>query len=202
MNGTPILLKVQTPEPILRTFHSSDWGAFYDFIQSSLFMDMWYEFDQRIGVRNYCRWSDEQQAMAPVDGTVVREERDVKFRPISILGFLDHLYWMVMNSFSYHDTRDLTEEEGKSLIYRFVEPVLGLNTTLFEQPKSWIGLPGWISQEWTFYSLSPNFLKSTGYFQGVEDPPWPAYFDGGNSDSAIYFYRDNIFYLLLTSGSP
>ncbi|MCX4781925.1 hypothetical protein [Streptomyces sp. NBC_01264] len=54
---------------------------------------------------------------------------------------------------------------------------------------------------WSCADVSPDFLRSTGYFT-EEEPLWPAYFDGGGSDTATFVHRDHTFHLLLTNGSP
>jgi hypothetical protein len=76
-------------------------------------------------------------------------------------------------------------EEAEPLVRGFAREVLGA-----EGPA------------WSFADVSPDFLRSTGYFTGQEPPPGPVYFDGGGSDTAPLVHRDRAFHLLLTNGSP
>ena len=55
---------------------------------------------------------------------------------------------------------------------------------------------------WSFCNVRPNFLQCTGCYINDPDPPDGAYFDGGDTDTATFIYRNDIFLLLLTNGCP
>jgi hypothetical protein len=208
MNGFPLLFKVQADVPINKP-DSFDTDPFLQLASSQLFVDMWFEYDAKRKWYYYHEW-DESGAI-PIKGTPVKEKTNIKSRHISILGFLDKLYWALMLSLSPYHTRDTSEEQGRQMVIDFASEILELDPDVFTKPKNWVGLPGWIEQPWTFYDIQPDFLHTAGYWERkdpADDPPRSDglkrfyYFESGCSDSCTYFYKDDIFYVLLTTGSP
>lgn len=112
-------------------------------------------------------------------------------------GFADRLVRMLCDSSSPY-RRSLDRERAEGLAGAFIREVLDPGS----RPVTGDGVRSdWSRGGWSFFSVRPDFLCSTGYHTG-EPPAECAYFDGGDSDTALLFYRDDVFYLLLTNGSP
>ncbi|MEU8513536.1 hypothetical protein AB0C76_18385 [Kitasatospora sp. NPDC048722] len=119
----------------------------------------------------------------PAEHPLLRDGHRAAVSPLDHPRFLARLRWMLTEAFSPYRHHYPTDEADQ-VVAAFTRDLLGPD-----------GPP------WSFAAVTPDFLRSTGY-HGGEEPVHPAYFDGGDSDSATLIHRDRTLHLLLTNGSP
>ena len=207
MNGNTVLLKGQIDKPFVNNEKIS---FFLYFFLGNRFNDLFLEFDLKIQRWNFHEWHDTPESSVdffsgwqPRLKQIVNFTGQLKPKPISYLGFTERLYWMLRTSPSYYSDNHVDHETAISMIQNVSKVLFGETSwtvgDTIEQP---LDPPNWIAHPWTFCDIAPDFLNTTGYWEHHEDAPDDAYFDGGASDSATFFFRDTTFYLLLTCGSP
>ncbi|MEU5211801.1 hypothetical protein [Streptomyces sp. NPDC020742] len=153
--------------------------VFRAFLQSEAYAEALLDADRR---RGWCNLSHECEEVA-FERPLLREGFLATVTRLGHREFLARLRWMLCEAYSPYDKHYAEPEAGK-LVSDFADELLDGG-----------------GSGWTFASVEPDFLRSTGYFSG-EAPLPPVYFDGGDSDTATFFHRDRICYLLLTNGSP
>ena len=207
MNGVPFLLKGHTHKPILENDRVE---PFLYFFLSDQFTRLFFEFDRKTGHYDFHDWHDTPESeidffagYKPSHASLIKMDVTLKPKPISYLGFTERLYWMLRTSPNYHHLDRINHETAIRMIQDVSKSLFGEQSwTIGDQIESKIEPPNWIPHPWTFYDIAPDFLNTTGYWERPDDDPKTAYFDGGASDSATFFFRDTTFYLLLTCGSP
>ena len=205
MSSNIVLLKGEADHPL--TF--ADYRSPFTIIMRDAFLDLFLEFDRISGrARNYHTWeATPDGGSAPVarpeTQELVKPNVYRKLKPMSYLGFIERLHWMLRTADSFYGDTHPDEETAQRLIHDFLISLFGKDTwNIGDPPAPWVGVPSWIEHPWTFYDVVPDFLLSTGYWEHNENLPPTAYFDGGRSDSCTFFFHERIFYILLTSGSP
>lgn len=144
------------------------------FLRDPLFEEMMLTVDRGRG------WWNLQDGDGPlvVDGPVRPDVRE-----LGAGGFWRRLRWMLREAFSPYGRR-LDDEAAGAVLGPLPEALFGGDEA-----------------GWSFCEVRPDFLRGTGYYSGAACAGL-AYFDGGESDTATFFYRGDVFYLLLTNGSP
>lgn len=180
MNSNTLLLKVRTDSPITdgRACPTLD-----NFLRSAVFRSAMLEADHDRGWDNLQPAADSTAADEP---WILREGFELTCSAMDASAFEARLTWMLCTANSpYRHHR--TASQASELIHKFQRQVF--------QPST---------ADWSFVAAQPDFLTSTGYYSvHPEDTgSYPAYFDGGPNDSASFIFRGNIFYFLLTNGSP
>lgn len=200
MNSNTIFLKGRTDEVIT---NQNCQMFLEDYFQMPLFTQMMLEADKIRGLFNYHEWVDTDYQ--PRSNKPMARSSPIlpKLTRMSIIGLAERLHWMLRLCFSPYSTH-IGEPEAYALIKDFFEEIFGA-WDFDQKPENWIGFPYWVKSDWTFYDVAPYFLYSTEY--GENNPPPDeiyeiAYFDGWNSDTCTLFFKDDIFYMLLTNGSP
>jgi len=207
MNGNTVLLKGQADKPLGEAEKIS---FFLYFFLGNRFNDLFLEFDFKIQRWNYHEWHDTPESAIdffagwqPQLKQIVNFTGQLKPKPMSYLGFTERLYWMLRTSPNYYHVEHVNHETSIRTIQDVSMFLFGETTwTVGDKITQSRGLPNWTQHPWTFYDIVPDFLNTTGYWEHNDHAPVDAYFDGGASDSATFFFRDTTFYLLLTSGSP
>lgn len=128
------------------------------------------------------RWVRPSVALMPPAGVPVLESVPGN-APMPIGFSLARLRWMLCEAYSPYG-HHRSPAHAEQLVRDFVHE-----------------LPGQGGSAWSFASVQPDFLRSTGYYNR-EEPLHPAYFDGSGSDTATFLDRGLVCYLLLTNGSP
>jgi hypothetical protein len=200
MNSTTVLLKGQTNIAIDETTRRS---IFSGLIRDA-FVEMFLEFDRLSGLCNYHEWDKAGPHPWPEIARLIRPEVYHKLKPMSVLGFAERLHWMLRTALSPHHMHT-DEPTARRLIQGFYTDLFGPAEWTVDSPLiAAAGLPKWIAHSWTFYDVVPDFLHSSGYWNEEEKAPenTPTYFDSGEADSCTFFFKDTVFYLLLTNGCP
>ncbi|MBC6459171.1 hypothetical protein [Actinomadura sp. HBU206391] len=195
MNSNTLLLKARSDAPLNDQNAAATLGSF---LEDPLFLEMMLAADRIRGWYNLQEHVPETGGFAAGGtGSLVRGSGALTLDRLDAAGFADRLVWMLCDSSSPY-RRHLGRERAKGLVEAFMREVLDPGS----RPVTGDGARSdWSRTGWSFVSVRPDFLCSTGYHTG-EPPEDPAYFDGGDSDTASLFYRDDVFYLLLTNGSP
>jgi hypothetical protein len=172
MNSNTLLLKMATDVPVTA---ANRWHVLNAYLHSGLFEEMMFaaECDRR--------WNSPSNSYG--ERPLRREGFLLTLSPLDHAGFLARLRWMLCEAFSPYRHHQ-TEADADWLIRDFTQELLGED-----------------GAAWSFASVRPDFLRSSGYFSD-EEPLDPVYFDGGDSDTATFIHRDHTCYLLLTNGSP
>ena len=215
MNSSTVLLKGRTNQPIIMNYGLS----ILLLLIRDAFTDLFLEFDRQINRFDYHDWHDTSASQVdfyagytPRSGQILTSNY-IKSKPISYLGFAERLHWMLRTSPAYYFDHPLDEEAAIALVREVSTHLFGADTwKVDDPPQQWIGLPNWVDQPWMFFDVVPDFLNGRGYWdkksndesdegldQRLSQLP---YFDGGSSDSCVFFYRNDVFYFLLTNGSP
>lgn len=198
MNSNTFLLKVRVDRPITVGGLRDTLGRF---LGGPLFGDMMLAADR---TRDW--WmlhhapfevNEKEDTGWRVQNGLVLDDARLDLGRIDIVAFTARLRWMLREAPSPY-RRHLGEEHAQDLIGALFRDLFG--------PLSWpLATPMaqrcWAEARWSFYTLRPDFLRSTEYYTGKPCPDL-AYFDGGAADTAMFFYQDDVFYLLLTNGSP
>ncbi len=154
-------------------------GVLHAFLRSALFERLMRAADAR---RDWYNLTDEYD-IEPVSHPLLHDGFRATVGPLDHAGFLARLRWMLCEAHSPYG-RHYPTADAERLVHGFARGLLGAD-----------------GPAWSFAAVSPDFLRSTGYYSG-EEPLRPAYFDGGGSDTATFVHRDRTFHLLLTNGSP
>ncbi|MFG2531451.1 hypothetical protein [Streptomyces sp. NPDC048516] len=178
MNSNTLLLKVATDVPVTA---ENQRHVLHAYLRSGLFEEMMLAADRQ---RDWDNLSvAEEFGGLPNERPLIREGFLATTSPLRYAEFLARLRWMLCEAFSpYGDHRSPAHAE--ELIRDFVHELLGQD-----------------GSAWSFASVKPDFLRSTGYYSGEEPLP-PVYFHGSDSDTATFIHRGPVCYLLLTNGSP
>lgn len=176
MNSNTLLLTADCDVPVT-TGNGQD--VLHAFLRSALFERLMRAADVR---RNWFNLTDEYDSES-LGRPLLREGFRATASPLDRAGFLVRLRWMLREAPSPHNRHD-PAVYTELLVEGFVRELLGAD-----------------GPAWSFAAVSPDFLRSTGYYSG-EEPSRPVYFDGGGSDTATFVHRDRTFHLLLTNGSP
>lgn len=176
MNSNTLLLTADC-DVLVTAGNSQD--VLHAFLRSALFEGLMRAADVR---RNWYILTDEYDS-EPFTRPLLREGFRATVSPLDHAGFLARLRWMLCEAYSpyghHHQAAD-----AERLVCGFARELLGAD-----------------DPAWSFAAVSPDFLRPTGYYSG-EEPLWPVYFDGCDSDTATFVHRDRTFHLLLTNGSP
>jgi hypothetical protein len=216
MNSNTLLLKGRTNQHLIMDSHTS----ILSLLISASLTDLLLDFDRRSKLFNNHSWHDVPEVEAdfyagykPRLGALVKSDTVLKKKPVSYLGFAERLHWMLRTSPTYYSDHHPDEETTHMLIRDVSLILFGAEAwKIGDLPQPWNGLPTWIDHPWTFFDVVPDFLNTTGYWDTKSNDESEeeldkrlaqlAYFDGGPSDSCLFFYRDDVFYFLLTNGSP
>lgn len=175
MNSNTLLLKIAADVPVTAENRQR---VLHAFLRGALFEEMVLAADRRRGWYNLSDFDG-----APARRPLVREGFLAAPGPLDHTGFTARLRWMLREAFSPYDEH-CAEADAERLVREFAAQLLGPD-----------------GPAWRFASVTPDFLRSTGYY-GDEQPLPPAYFDGGDGDTATFVHRDRVGYLLLTNGCP
>jgi hypothetical protein len=199
LNSNTMLFKVRTDQ-LLTT--ENDQTILTLFLRSSLFQDMFLEVDQLRRLFSYTLFDivDDQLVAQPPSGSLVQERFQLTLLSMDEFQFAKRLSWMLTTAFSPYG-KHIGEHRAQEIIRDFFWEVFSPESWPLEDPQAY---RYWREHSWSFYDVTPNFLHMTGYFHAPEgyEPPDFAYFDGGEADTCTFFYQGDIFYLLLTNGSP
>ncbi|MFG2864931.1 hypothetical protein [Streptomyces sioyaensis] len=176
MNSNTLLLTADCDVPIAA---GNRQNVLHAFLRSALFERLMHAADAG---RNWHNLSDEYSS-EPFQYPPLREGFHATVSPLDHEGFLTRLRWMLCEAFSPYG-HHYPAADAERLVRGFTQELLGA-----EGPA------------WSFAAVSPDFLRSTGYYCG-EEPQRPVYFDGSGSDTATFVHRELSFHLLLTNGSP
>lgn len=195
MNSNTFLLKIRADAPV----HSGNRIAILDaFLRDRLFHEMMLAADR---VRGWWMFHEvpfeaDTAARTPVagaPGSLVRDGFRLALDPIDAVGMAAHLQWMLTGACSPY-RRHLEEDRARDLVSGFLRQVLG------PAAGSCPGGPMGTEDRWEFCTVRPDFLRHMDEY--VDEPHQPAYFEGCESaDTATFFYRDEVFCLLLTNGA-
>lgn len=176
MNSNTMLLRADGDVPVTA---GNRQDVLHAFLRSALFERLMRAADVR---RNWYNLSDGDGG-EPSGRPLLREGFRATVSPLDHAGFLARLRWMLREAFSPYDQHH-PAADAERLVRDFARELLDAD-----------------GPAWSFAAVSPDFLRSTGYYGGEEPEP-SAYFDGSDSDTATLVHRDRAFYLLLTNGSP
>ncbi|MGW2491429.1 hypothetical protein ACWCV9_30005 [Streptomyces sp. NPDC001606] len=176
MNSNTLLLTAESDVP-LSAGNRQD--VLHAFLRSALFTQLMRAADVR---RTWYNLSDEYDTDA-FALPLLREGFRATVSPLDHAGFLARLRWMLCEAFSPYG-HHYPAADAERLVRGFLRELLGAD-----------------GPAWSFAAVSPDFMRSTGYYSG-EEPQLPVYFDGSGSDTATLVHRDHTFHLLLTNGSP
>ncbi|MFE6844649.1 hypothetical protein [Streptomyces sp. NPDC057686] len=197
MNSNTFLLKVRTQSQVTRDNRHE---VLSTFLRDPLFHEMMLHADQERDwwIFHEVLWQTPDPSLVNSTGAGLwRMPRDLHLtlEPMDETAFLARLRWMLCGAFSPYRGH-LDEERAEETIGAFLREVFDPD----HRPAS-SREPQRLLHGWSFAAVKPDFLPSTEYYTGKPCPD-PAYFDGGESDTATLAYRDEIFFLLLTNGSP
>jgi hypothetical protein len=197
MNSNTMLFKVRADQ-LLTTINYQ--AVLNQFLRSSLFREMFLEVDQLRRLLSYIIFVNGQPVSPPLPESFVQESFPLTLTSMNEYTFAERIDWMLTTAFSPYRTH-ISESRAQEVIRDFFWEVFAPESWPLEQSST---RRYWGEHAWLFYDVAPNFLHSTGYFNAPEEyePSDFAYFDGGEADTCTFFYRDDIFYLLLTNGSP
>jgi hypothetical protein len=174
MNSNTLLLRAGVHPLISR---ANGRAVLEALVRSPLFAETMRSADHARG------WDNLQEDRIPAG------EATLHLTELSEAGLHARLSWMLSESFSPYQ-RHLASAQAGALVSDFLR---------------WLHQPDLGSGEfsdWSYWSVRPDFLPTTGYYTGDQSPPGTAYFDGGPNDTATYMYRDRVLMLLLTNGCP
>lgn len=199
MNSNTFLLKVRTQTPVTRENRQEVLSAFF---RARLFHEMMLDADQERDwwIFHEVPWQTPDPSLAnstDADPWLVPANLRLAMEPMNEAGFLARLRWMLCEAYSPHRGH-LEEERAVETIGAFLREAFGTGSRL---PSSRGTAEQPFLHGWSFAAVKPDFLPSTEYYTAKPCPDL-AYFDGGESDSATLAYRDDVFFLLLTNGSP
>lgn len=177
MNGNPLLLTAACDVPVTV---SNRQDVLHAFLRSSLFEQLIRDADRRRGWYNLADEYDDR----PWERPLLRAGFRATISPLDHAGFLARLRWMLCEAFSPY-LHHYPAEEAEPWVRGFARELVGGD-----------------GPAWSFADISPDFLRSTEYYVSDEEPLWPVYFDGGDSDTATFIHRDRTIHMLLTNGSP
>ncbi len=176
MNSNTLLLTADC-DVLVTAGNSQD--VLHAFLRSALFERLLRAADVR---RNWYNLTDDHDSES-FEHPLLRDGFRATVSPLDRAGFLARLRWMLREAHSPYG-HHYPAADAERLVCDFARELLGAD-----------------GPAWAFATVSPDFLRSTGYHSG-EEPQWPVYFDGGDSDTATFVHRDRTFHLLLTNGSP
>ncbi|WP_405915249.1 hypothetical protein [Streptomyces sp. NBC_00728] len=176
MNSNTLLLTADCEVPVSA---GNRQDVLHAFLRSALFERLMRAADVR---RDGYDLTDEYDS-EPFRHPLLREGFSAMVSPLDHGGFLARLRWMLCAAFSPYN-HHFPAADAELLVRGFARELFGAD-----------------GPAWSFAAVSPDFLRSTGYYSG-EEPLRPVYFDGGDSDTATFVHRDRTFHLLLTNGSP
>lgn len=214
MNSNTVLIKGQADKSITidDRWLQGNIAFIYDCLKYS-FQDLFLDFDKYIGHYDYYDWEETTESLGdfyagytPWLKQIIKLDISIKAKPVSYLGFIERLYWMLRLSPVYHFPiqQHIDEASANRVIQDVCAMLFGAEWRLENLNQQSVGLPHWVNHPWTFYDITPDFLNSTGYFgwSDEDEVSDDAYFDGGASDSCMFFFKDKTFYFLLTNGAP
>ncbi|MEU9111733.1 hypothetical protein AB0D04_08070 [Streptomyces sp. NPDC048483] len=199
MNSNTLLLKASADTPVTHANHRE---VLNSFLRDPLFHAMMLEADQERDwwMFHEAPWQTPDPSLTnsmDAGPWLVREDVPLTLNPLDEAGLLARLRWMLCEAFSPYRTH-LQEEHAQEIIRAFLWEVCSAHSGSAAMQA---GHKQWLSQGWSFAAVQPDFLPSSEYY--TEEPcPELSYFDGGKSDTATFFYRGDVFLLLLTNGSP
>ncbi|MFE3195424.1 hypothetical protein ACFXHA_40925 [Nocardia sp. NPDC059240] len=179
MNSNTLLLKIRTDSPITDEHEGAAVLEF--FLRSAVFCSAMLEADLN---RDWWNLQWMADSAAADKSRLLREGFELTCSPMSASEFETRLIWMLCTAFSPYG-RHRTAGQARELIRDFERQLFGPSPA-----------------DWSFVAVQPNFLASTHYYDRQDGGSSPAYFDGGPNDSASFVFRGDIFYFLLTNGSP
>ncbi|GHO84887.1 hypothetical protein [Dictyobacter formicarum] len=199
LNSNTMLFKVRS-EQIITTSNAQE--ILNLFLHSPLFRDMFLEVDQLRGLLSYSTWDfiDGEPVQLFPSGNPLLEPLQLILTPMNEQSFAERLHWMLTSAESPYQ-KQVSEQRAQEILRDFFWEVFTPQSWPIEQP---LAQQFWHGHPWSFCAVAPNFLPSTGYYYASEEYELPdfAYFDGGKRDTCTFFYSKDIFYLLLTNGSP
>lgn len=176
MNSNTLLLTAFCDVPVTA---GNRQAVLHAFLRSALFEQLMRAADRGRGWYNLADDYDDR----PCERPLLRADFRATISPLDHAGFLARLRWMLCEAFSPYG-HHYPVMEAELLVGAFARELLGADGTA-----------------WSFAAVSPDFLRTTGYYSD-EEPLRPAYFDGGDSDTVTFIHRDRTFHMLLTNGSP
>lgn len=177
MNSNTLLLTAACDVPVTAVNRQA---VLHAFLRSALFGQLVRAADRCRGWYNLADEHDDRAREQPL----LRAGFRAAVSPLDHAGFLARLRWMLCEAFSPYG-HHCSAEEAESLVRAFTRELLGAD-----------------GPAWSFAAVSPDFLRSTGYYRGEGEPLRPVYFDGGDCDTVTFIHRDRTFHMLLTNGSP
>lgn len=177
MNSNTLLLTADCDVPVTA---GNRQDVLHAFLRSPLFERLLRAADAR---RDWHILSDAYDG-EPFGRPLLRAGFRATLTPLDLPDFPARLRWMLREAYSPYD-HHYPVADTERLVRGFTRELLGAD----QDPA------------WSFAAVSPDFLRSTGYYTD-EEPLWPVYFDGSASDTATFAHRDHTFHLLLTNGSP
>ncbi|CAG6395074.1 conserved hypothetical protein [Actinacidiphila cocklensis] len=177
MNSNTLLLTAACDVPVTA---GNRQDVLHAFLRSALFEQLVRAADRCRGWYNLADEYDDRPRQRPL----LHADFRATMSPLDHAGFLARLRWMLCEAFSPY-RHHYPAKEAEPLVRAFDRELLGAH-----------------GPAWSFAAISPDFLRSTGYYSGEEEPLKPVYFDGGDSDTVTFIHRDRTFHMLLTNGSP
>jgi len=199
LNSNTMLFKVRADRPLTG---DNDQAILEQFLQGPLFPEMFLEFAW-LRQPGYLISDENGVGQPPVRspaGRLIPASAHVTLTPLNERTFVERIHWMLTTAFSPYRTH-VSEQRAQEVLSGFFWEVFTPESWPVEQSNT---RRYWDECPWAFYDIAPNFLHSTGYFTAPEEyePPDFAYFGGGEADTGTFFYQGEVFYLLLTNGSP
>lgn len=177
MNSNTLLLSAQCEVPVTAENRQD---VLHAFLRSPLFERLMRAADAR---REWYILSGADEG-EPFERPLLRAGFRATLSPLEPPGLPARLTWMLREAYSPYG-HHYPAADTERLVRGFTRELLGADD----------------GPAWSCAAVSPDFLRSTGYYSDKE-PLWPVYFDGSGSDTATLVHRDHTFHLLLTNGSP
>lgn len=199
MNSNTFLLKGTSDKSIT----SLNVTAFFTEFRANQFIDLFLEFDHLSEWHNYHQWHNTPASETnfsvgyiPWLKELNNPQSTTTFKQLSYLDFIGRLYWMLRIARCYYP--DHVNRPDDKTAYNMIS---GVSQALFDDSQVIDNThPNHHEHPWTFYDVAPDFLYHTTDNQQVARDN--GYFDGRTSDSCTLFFRDKVFYVLLTNGAP
>ncbi|MFD6891450.1 hypothetical protein [Streptomyces sp. NPDC059957] len=177
MNSNTLLLTAECDRPVTA---GNRQDVLHAFLRDPLFERLMRAADARRDWHNLSEAHDSE----PFGRPLLRAGFRATLTALEPPGLPARLTWMLREAFSPYG-HHCPAAETERLVRAFTRELLGADDG-----------PAWYAA-----AVSPDFLRSTGYYTD-EEPLRPVYFDGSDSDTATFIHRDQTFHLLLTNGSP
>ncbi len=198
MNSNTFLLKVRADVPV----HLGNRVEILDaFLRDRLFHEMMLAADQARDwwMFHEVPWEPDEPGapMAGAPGSLVRDGFRLTLDPLDATGMVVRLRWMLTGACSPY-RRHLDEVRARDLVSGFLRQALGpVDGACPVEPDR----RSETEKPWKFCTVWPDFLR--GMDERTDESHQPAYFEGCESaDTATFFHRGDVFYLLLTNGAP